>query len=364
MPSHSPHALRPSTFRAPGWGAPVLLSSCCCWRSTTSWRLAPFSHRSASRRSKPGYGLCPALSFKDLHHPCWGGGRAEPELYPPYGPAGHLLLQQSGERALTGLAEGADFDSAGPINRKRRQHQHAWFTGSAGSGTASGATSHRWAERGYLPAVRAAVAPRAPGDRPRRRALLGRRSCSWVVLPSLRHDASARRSVLARPGGFERGSAGGQVDTAVGAEVVAAREGLAADEIVDAICAPGLQLFGFDSLSLPLEWGRGREPCRSSVCPEVIAAAVWLTGAEVVVAAAGVGSGEPPGILSSRRPSNVGGCSYLREWNWSSVCNGTLSADVCSLWLSGPEHLGIFGAIPCFFLISGTRTRLSASWTA
>jgi hypothetical protein len=34
-------------------------------------------------RSKPGCDLCPALSFKDLHHPCWGGGRAEPELYLP-----------------------------------------------------------------------------------------------------------------------------------------------------------------------------------------------------------------------------------------------------------------------------------------
>jgi hypothetical protein len=67
------------------------------------WRLAPFSHRSTSRifirqpaapphqwspktvttssmvgRSKPGCGLCPVLSFKDLHHPCWGGGRGEP----------------------------------------------------------------------------------------------------------------------------------------------------------------------------------------------------------------------------------------------------------------------------------------------
>jgi hypothetical protein len=29
-------------------------------------------------RSKPGCGLCPALSFKDLRHPCWGGGRGEP----------------------------------------------------------------------------------------------------------------------------------------------------------------------------------------------------------------------------------------------------------------------------------------------
>jgi hypothetical protein len=71
-------------------------------------------------RTKPGCGLRPALSFKDLHHPCWGGGRAEPELYLPYGPAGHLLLQQLGERALTGLAEGADFDNAGSIGRKRR----------------------------------------------------------------------------------------------------------------------------------------------------------------------------------------------------------------------------------------------------
>jgi hypothetical protein len=94
-------------------------------------------------RSKPGCGLCPALNFKDLHHPCWGGGRAEPELYLPYGPAGHLLLQHSGERALPGLAEGADFNNAGPIGRKRRQLQHARFAGSAGSGAASGATSHR-----------------------------------------------------------------------------------------------------------------------------------------------------------------------------------------------------------------------------
>jgi hypothetical protein len=246
-------------------------------------------------RSKSGYGLYPALSFKDLHHPCWGGGRAESELYLPHGSVGHLLLQHLGERALTGLAEGAGFDNAGLIGRKRRQLQHAWFAGSAGSGTASGATSRHWAERGYLPAVRAAVAPRAPGDCPRRCALLGLRSCSWAVLPSLRHDASARRSVLARPGGLEWGSTGGQVAAVVGAEVVAAGEGLVADEIVGAICALGLRLFGFDSLSSPLEWGHGRGSCRSSVCPEVIAAAVWPPEAEVVVAAAGVGGGEPPG---------------------------------------------------------------------
>jgi hypothetical protein len=67
------------------------------------------------------------------------------------------------------------------------------------------------------------------------------------------------------------------------------------------------------------------------------------------------------GVLLLRRPSNVGGCSYLRRWNRSSVCNGTLSAGVCSLWLSEPEHVCIFGTEPCFFLIPSTRTRLSAN---
>jgi hypothetical protein len=47
--SHSPHASRPSTFRAPGWGALASLSSCCRWRNTTSRKLVPFSHCSASR---------------------------------------------------------------------------------------------------------------------------------------------------------------------------------------------------------------------------------------------------------------------------------------------------------------------------
>jgi hypothetical protein len=170
-PSHSPYALRPSTFRAPGWGAPALLSSCCCWRSATSRRLAPFSHCSASRIFIRQLGCIPLpmvtqegdhrfdggekqAGLRHLPRPQLqgssssllgrggGGGRAVPGLYLPYGPVGHLFLQHSAERALTGLAEGADFDNAGPIGRKRRQLQHAWFAGSAGSGAASGATSH------------------------------------------------------------------------------------------------------------------------------------------------------------------------------------------------------------------------------
>jgi hypothetical protein len=94
-------------------------------------------------RSKPGCGLCPALSFKDLHHPRCGGGRAEPGFYLPHGLAGRLFLQHSRERALTGLVEGANFDNVGPVGRKRRQLQRAWLAGLAGSVAASDAASYR-----------------------------------------------------------------------------------------------------------------------------------------------------------------------------------------------------------------------------
>jgi hypothetical protein len=69
----------------------------------------------------------------------------------------------------------------------------------------------------------------------------------------------------------------------------------------------------------------------------------------------------PSAFCCSEGPPIVWGCSYLRRQNRSSVCNGTLSAGVCSMWLSRPERVCIFGMEPCFFLISSTRTRLSAN---
>jgi hypothetical protein len=94
-------------------------------------------------RSKSGYDLCPALGFKDLHHPGWGRGRTEPELYLPRGFVGHLLPQHSGERALTGLAGGSDFDNAGLVGGEHRQLQRVGLAGSAGSGSTPGAPSRR-----------------------------------------------------------------------------------------------------------------------------------------------------------------------------------------------------------------------------
>jgi hypothetical protein len=133
---------------------------------------------------KPGCGLCPALSFKDLHHPCWGEGwgksgpasawagdlllpsgirgrktssSSAEEVSSSHAGEGELLLPgqgaavrpPSGRRsccaqvaAVSDLADGADFDNESPVGRKRRQLQQGWHAGSAGSGATSGAASY------------------------------------------------------------------------------------------------------------------------------------------------------------------------------------------------------------------------------
>jgi hypothetical protein len=103
-------------------------------------------------RSKPACDLGPALSFKDVHHPCWGGERGEPELYLPRGFVGQPLLQHSRERALTGPARGADFDNAGLVDGERRQLQHVGL-----ASLAPGAPSHR---KGGCRAVRTGGPPK------------------------------------------------------------------------------------------------------------------------------------------------------------------------------------------------------------
>jgi hypothetical protein len=156
-PSEPPNGVHPCCLRLAAVGGARPRGG---WRSSVIARLQGFSSRSpvvvprrrsprmmtvglVVGRSKPGCGRCPALSFKDVHHPRCGGGRAEPGFYLPHGPASRFFLQHSGERALTGLAEGVNFDNAGPVGRKRRHLQCAWLAGSAGSGAASDAASCR-----------------------------------------------------------------------------------------------------------------------------------------------------------------------------------------------------------------------------
>jgi hypothetical protein len=132
-----------------------------------------------------------------------------------------------------------------------------------------------------------------------------------------------------------------QVAAVVGAEVVAAREGFSTDETVGTTCGrtpgslalmacprpscggvgEGLSTVVFALRSSLLLFSR---PKRRSLSLLV----QWSTVShlEFVV---------PQALW-------CGGCSYLREWNRSSVCNGTLSMGVCSLWLSRPERLGIW----------------------
>jgi hypothetical protein len=64
-------------------------------------------------RSELGCDLSPALSFKDLHHPCWGGERGEPELYLPHGSADHLFLQLLGWKPSSSFVEEAPSSHAG-----------------------------------------------------------------------------------------------------------------------------------------------------------------------------------------------------------------------------------------------------------
>jgi hypothetical protein len=75
MPSHSPHALCPSIFRAPRWGAPASSCSCRCWWSAAPRGLAPFNHRSASRIFIRQLGCIPSpMVTQDGDHQFDGGG--------------------------------------------------------------------------------------------------------------------------------------------------------------------------------------------------------------------------------------------------------------------------------------------------
>jgi hypothetical protein len=135
-------------------------------------------------RSKPGCGLPPALSFKDVHHLCWGGGCAE------LGPAStwvaaRFFPQCSGEKGVRRLW--------------RCQLQRVWLPGLGSSGAASGAASYRWGGawlpihrtgdgrtvRGLATSTASPAVPVVLGGRTRRHTPCGWGRRSWMVLSSL-----------------------------------------------------------------------------------------------------------------------------------------------------------------------------------
>jgi hypothetical protein len=66
-------------------------------------------------RSKPGCGLSPTPSFKDVHHPRWGGRWVEPGPYPPYGLVTRFFLQHS-EGEGVHQSCGGDLGYTGPAD--------------------------------------------------------------------------------------------------------------------------------------------------------------------------------------------------------------------------------------------------------
>jgi hypothetical protein len=251
---------------------------CRGWRPSAIARLQGFSlcspttfpHQWSSRmmttssvlgRSKSGCGLCPALSFKDLHHPCWEGGRGE--LGPTCAWAGDPLLPPAlGEERHT------------PALRRRRPP--------AMRGKANCC---------FLDRVQLSVLH--PGDS---RAARGPATSRSSLRRRLHKTSYATRVVLvfwdgpvlvlvARTGVRTCRCALGRPPLAV--SVLVGRwplssvlrwwqpeEVASADETVSATCAPGLRLFGFNGwFSSPVR-GRERGPSSGSVCPGAITAVV------------------------------------------------------------------------------------------
>jgi hypothetical protein len=273
MPSHSPHALRPSAFRAPEWGEPALPSSR-CGRSATSWRLAPFSHRSASRIfiRQPGCIPSPMLTQEGDHRFDGGEKQAGLRLLP------RPQLQGSSSSLL---GRGA---SRGPPSRGLASRFFLWHLGveTILQLCGGGILQPCGGKANCCCPARVQHSVLCPGDcgRPHRRVSqhVVRREGGTRVLGRSRSrfrgkDRGEDLPVHFGAAGARWCNVGGHVDATVGAEVVAAGEGFSADEIVGVTCAPGLRLFAFNVWFLSPARGHEREPSSGSVCPGSIAAA-------------------------------------------------------------------------------------------
>jgi hypothetical protein len=286
---------------------------------------AAFPHRWSPRmvttssmvgRSKSGCGLCPALSFKDLHHPCWGGGRAEPD--PAFSWAGVPLLP---------LASGGG--NHPPALRRRRPP--------AMRGKANCCCLAR---------VQHSVL--CPGDcgRPHRKVsqhVVCRKGGTRVLRRSRSRSRSEDESedlpVRFGAAGARWCGVGRQMAAVVGAEVVVAREGFSADKIVGATCGRTSGSSALAACPRPLCGDVGEGPPAAVLALRPSLQLSCRPRRRSLTLLQWLAASHPEFVVP--RALRCGGCSYPREWNRSSICNGTLSAGVCSLWLSRPEHLGI-----------------------
>jgi hypothetical protein len=326
-PSESPDGGCPQSFRLVVGGTQLCgslylsaivrlqgFSSCSPAASPRRWSPETVTTSSWVGRSKPGCNLGPTLSFKDVHHPRWGGGRAEPELYLSRGFMGQPLPHRPRERALTGHARGADFDNAG------------WPT--AGVVSLGALDSPAWLPV-PPPAAKAVVAPCAREDRPRCRALPGRRSCSGAVLPLHRYDASTRRSVPHSSGRIRvgicrradgpyrrcRGGGGSRSPRCRWDHHHHPRFG------PPALCTcPRPSSVGI---------GEGKVAAASALRPSLLQFGHPERGSLLLLLEGATASRPSVFCCSAGSPPLAEwGCSYPRRRNRSSICNGTLNAGV------------------------------------
>jgi hypothetical protein len=111
-----------------------------------------------------------------------------------------------------------------------------------------------------------------------------------------------------------------------GVEVVAAGEGFSTDEIANSACTPGPpspDLNGWFS-SFVGESPPAVAPARKPLL-KLLRRPGWRSSSLLLER---VTASHPSAFCCSAGPPIVWGCSYLRRWNRSSVCNGTLSAGV------------------------------------
>jgi hypothetical protein len=136
-------------------------------------------------------------------------------------------------------------------------------------------------------------------------------------------------------------SAGAQVAAVIGAEVVVARGGFSADETVGATCSRTSGSLALMACPRPLSGDVGEDLLTTAF---TLRSSLLLFSRPRQRSLSLLVQWSPTSHLEFVVPQALwyGGCSYPREWNRSSICNGTLSMGVCSLWLSSPEHLGIW----------------------
>jgi hypothetical protein len=160
MSSRSHYASRLSTFRAPGWGAPAVLPPCRRWRNATSWKLVPFSHRSASRIfiRQPGRIPSPMVT-QDGDHQFQGGEKQaglRPMPLPQLQGCSSSVLGRGVRRVGACLCAGSGpllpsvIGGKGVRRSWRWQLPRVWLSGPSGFSAASGATSRRGSRKRFL----------------------------------------------------------------------------------------------------------------------------------------------------------------------------------------------------------------------